>query len=83
MEEEEDDCLAAPAMKRRPWNFDLTPCRLEKDGEEDMDEPKGPLVDCWCWWHRFSVARRVERATDIFSSSKVITAFCKKREGYK
>ncbi len=47
--------------------------RLEKEGEEVMDEPEA----CCCPepLHNLSVARRVDSASIIFSSSNVISAF--------
>ena len=67
-----------PPPPTRAWNLDLTPCRLEKDGEAVMPPPRfgaaeypaEPLL-----LHLFSVVRRVDSAWHIFSSSNVITAF--------
>lgn len=77
--------LEAP---QRPCTLFLTPWKLEKDGDDVKIENPPPLVFVLLLFsllakfdddedeQRFSVALKVERAMAIFSSSKVMTAFC-------
>lgn len=61
---------------------------MVKDGDADNRPPPPPFdvdeeeeeEDGEKFEHRFSVALSVAKASDIFSSSKVITAFCGKNE---
>ena len=67
-------CCVCPC--RRPWNLLFIACRLLKDGEEERRPPRPGAAVGLLEEHLFSVALRAARAKAIFSSSKVITAFC-------
>jgi hypothetical protein len=51
-------------VEEPPQSLDLIERRLELNGDVASSEE-----------HRFSIALKVERESDIFSSSKVISAF--------
>lgn len=63
---------------QRPWTRSFIPWKLVKEGEDGRRNRVESEVEPE--WHLFSVALNVDKATLIFSSSKVMTAFCKKRE---